>query len=212
MRDKQRMIRAAAQNVHRNRLRQAILLMILSIPSLYMFLTLPPLWRDTDAFNEIASTLAPIGIIHYLPGYCLGGRLIVFAGSIVASLLSGHGVPHLSISATPLTDAGICTLIVVQHVFLVLSLFYAVRTLSDHFPMRVSVALVFALTPWVYIYANCIGTEGFSNPLVYLIAACGWNCLRTAELSRRTVLFYFGLLLPAALTRHINVLLATSLL
>jgi hypothetical protein len=73
------------------------------------------------------------------------------------------------------------------------------------------VALVFALTPWLYIYANSIGTEGFSNPLVYLIAACGWNCLRTAELHRRKVLFYFGLLLVAALTRQINVLLATSL-
>ena len=205
------MIQASAANVHRNLLRQGILLLILSIPSLYIFLTLPPLWRDEDAFNEIVSTFAPKGIIHYLPGYCLGGRLIIFAGSIVASLLGGHGMPHLSISATPLTDAGICTLIVVQHLFLVLSLFYAVRALSDHFPMRVLVALIFALTPWVYIYANCIGTEGFSNPLVYLIAACGWNCLRTAELNRRKVFFYFGLLLAAALTRQINVLLAACL-
>jgi hypothetical protein len=46
---------------------------------------------------------------------------------------------------------------------------------------------------------------------VYLIAACGWNCLRTAELNRPKVLFYFGLLLAAALTRQINVLLATCL-
>ena len=205
------MIQAGAANVHRNRLRQAILLLILSIPSLYIFLTLPPLWRDEDAFNEIASTFAPRGIIHYLPGYCLGGRLIVFAGSIVASLLGGHGIPCLSISATPLTDAGIYTLIVVQHLFLVLSLFYAVRTLSDRFPMRVLVAVFFALTPWLYIYANCIGTEAFSNPLVYLIAACGWNCLRTTELNRRKVFFYFGLLLAAALTRQINVVLAAGL-
>ena len=43
-----------------------------------------------------------------------------------------------------------------------------------------------------------------------LIAACGWNCLRTAELDRRKVLFYFGLLLAAILTRHINVLLADA--
>ena len=205
------MIQASAATAHRNRLQQGALLLILSVPSLYIFLTLPPLWRDEDAFNEIASTFAPRGIIHYLPGYCLGGRLIVFAGSIVASLLGGHGMPHLSISATPLTDAGICTLIVAQHLFLVLSLFYAVRTLSDHFPMRVLVALVFALTPWVYIYANCIGSEGFSNPLVYLITASGWNCLRAAELNRRKVFIYFGLLLAAALTRQINVLLNTCL-
>src|SRR5271165_3360361 len=51
----------------------------------------------------------------------------------------------------------------------------------------------------------------FSNPLVYLIAACGWNCLRTAELNRRKIFVYFGLLLAAALTRHINALLAACL-
>jgi hypothetical protein len=192
-------------------LRQGILLLILLIPSLYIFLTVPPLWRDTDAFNEIGSTFAPKGIIHWLPGYCLGGRLIVFAGSIVASLLGGHGVPHLSMNATLLSDAGIGTLIVVQHLFLVLSLFYVVRTLSDHFPIRVLFAVVFALTPWLYVYANCIGSEAFSNPLVYLIVAYGWNCLRTKDLDKRTIFLYFGLLLAAALTRQINGLLAAVL-
>src|SRR6202011_2354873 len=98
--------------VHRNLLREGILLLILSIPSLYIFINLPPLWRDEDAFNEIVSTFAPKGIIHFLPGYCLGGRLIIFAGSLVASLLGGHGMPRFSISATPLSDAGISTLIV----------------------------------------------------------------------------------------------------
>ncbi len=186
-------------------------LLILSIPSLYVLLILPPLWRDSDGFNEIASTFAPKGIIHWLPGYCLGGRLIVFAGSIVGSLLGGHGIPYLSISITPLNDTGIYTLVVVQHLFLVLSLFYAARTLTDRFRMRVLFALFFALTPWVYIYANCIGSEAFSNPLVYLIAACGWNCLRTSELNRREIFIYLGLLLAAALTRQVNGVLAAGL-
>jgi hypothetical protein len=195
----------------RRHVSQGVLLLILSIPSLYILLTLPPLWRDSDGFNEIASTFAPKGIIHWLPGYCFGGRLLVCAASIVGSLLGGHGIPYFSISITPLNDAGIYTLIAVQHLFLVLSLFYAVSTLSDHFPMRVLFAVFFALTPWVYIYANCIGSEAFSNPLVYLIAACGWNCVRTAELNRRKVFTYFGLLLAAALTRQINALLAAGL-
>jgi hypothetical protein len=189
----------------------AVLLLIVSIPSVYIFLTLPPLWRDADAFNEIASTFAPKGIVHWLPGYCFVGRLIVFAGSITSSLLGGHGIPSLSISATPLTNAGIGTLIVVQHVFLVFSLFYAVTTLSDRFLLRVLFAVVFALTPWIYVYANCVGSEGFSNPLIYLVAAYGWNCLKTTELNRRKVLIYFGLLLASALTRQINGLLAAGL-
>jgi hypothetical protein len=204
-------VQADFSTVYRNRWQQGLLLLILSIPSLYIFLTLPPLWRDEDAFNEIASTFAPRGIIHYLPGYCLGGRLIVFAGSIVGSLLRGHGVPALSINLTPLNDAGICTLLVVQHLFLIFSLWYAVRTLSDQFQVRLLLAVLFALTPWAYVYANCIGSEAFSNSLVYLIAAFGWNCLRTAELSRRKVGIYFGLLLAGALTRQINGVLAAGL-
>ena len=197
--------------VSRNRLGQGVLLLMLSIPSAYILLTLPPLWRDEDAFNEIASTFAPRGIIHYLPGYCFGGRLIVFAGSIVSGLLGGQGIPYLSISRTPLNDAGIYTLIVVQHLLLVLSLFYAVLTLSDRFPMRVLFAVFFVLTPWLYIYANCISNEAFSNPLVYLIAAFGLSCLRATELHRRKVGIYFGLVLAAALTRHVDGVLAAGL-
>jgi hypothetical protein len=204
-------ISARTSSVTSNRLQRDVLILILSIPSLYVLLTVPPLWRDSDGFNEIAGTFAPKGIIHWLPAYCLGGRLIVFGGSISGSLLAGHGIPNLSISNTPLSDAGIYTLILVQHLFLVLSLFYAVTAISDHFKLRVLFAVVFALTPWVYIYANCIGTEAFSNPLVYLIAACGWTCLRTPQLNSRKVIIYFGLLLTAALTRQINALLPACL-
>src|SRR5580692_7244315 len=113
------MSQAGAANVYRNALRNGILVLILSIPSFYIFLNLPPLWRDQDAFNEIISPFAPKGIIHFLPGYCLGGRLIIFAGSMVAGFLGGHGPPRLSISDTPLTDTGICTLIVFQHLLLI---------------------------------------------------------------------------------------------
>jgi hypothetical protein len=77
--------------------------------------------------------------------------------------------------------------------------------------MRVLFAVVFTLTPWVYIYANCIGSEAFSNPLVYLIAACGWNCLRARELDKRKIVLYFGMLLAAVLTRQINGLLCAVL-
>jgi hypothetical protein len=43
--------------------REWIWIAILILPSLYLLLTLPPLWRDSDGFNEIASTFAPKGII-----------------------------------------------------------------------------------------------------------------------------------------------------
>jgi hypothetical protein len=205
------MSQAGAPDVYRNVLKYGILALILSIPSLYISLNLPPLWRDEDAIQEIVAPFTPKGIIHFLPGYCLGGRLIIFAGSIVAGFIGGHGLPRLSISDTPLTDSGICALIVVQHLFLIFSLFCAVITFSNRFSIRFFFALVFALIPWPYVFANCIGTEAFSNPLVYLIVALGWKCLRTTELKKRDGLLFFGLLLAAALTRHVNALLAVCL-
>src|SRR6516165_6243487 len=75
-------------------------LLILLLPSIYILLTVPPLWRDSDGFNEIASTFAPKGIIHWLPGYCLCGRLIVILFGIAGNLLQGRGLPPLSISIT----------------------------------------------------------------------------------------------------------------
>ena len=191
--------------------RQWILLLILSLPSIYVLLTLPPLWRDSDGFNEVASTFAPKGIIHWLPGYCLGARLILLGAGIVGSLLGGHGIPYLSISITPLNNVGIYTLIVVQHLFLVFSLLYGVNTFCSHFLLRAVFSTFLALTPWVYVYANCVGSEAFSNPLVYLILAYGWKCLRANEFSRERVLLYFVLLVGAALTRQINALFAALL-
>ncbi len=191
--------------------RQWILLLILSLPSIYVLLTLPPLWRDSDGFNEVASTFAPKGIIHWLPGYCLGARLILLGAGIVGSLLGGHGIPYLSISITPLNNVGVYTLIVVQHLFLVFSLLYGVNTLSSHFLLRAVFSVFLALTPWIYVYANCVGSEAFSNPLVYLILAYGWKCLKANELSRERLLLYFVLLVGAALTRQINALFASLL-
>ena len=86
-------IQSSAPTAHeRNRL-QWIILLILSLPSIYILLTLPPLWRDSDGFNEIASTFAPKGIIHWLPGYCLIARLILIGAGTLGSLLGGHGIP-----------------------------------------------------------------------------------------------------------------------
>jgi hypothetical protein len=204
-------IRSGNSPVRRKDRRQWILLVILSLPSIYVLLTVPPLWRDSDGFNEVASTFAPKGIIHWLPGYCLGGRLILHAVGIAESLLGGHGIPYLSISITPLSNVGVYTLLVLQHLFLVFSLFYSVKTLSSRFLLRAVFSAFLALTPWIYVYANCVGSEAFSNPLVYLISAYGWRCLRENELSRKRVLLYFALLAAAALTRQINALLAALL-
>jgi hypothetical protein len=184
---------------------------VLLLPSFWCLLCVPPLWRDTDGFNQIASTFAPKGIIHWLPGYCFFGRLVVIAAGIVASLVSGHGLPYLSIGTPQLSDAGIYTLLLVQHAFLFAVLAYLVRTFVDGFWYRLGWSVVLALTPWMYTFANCIGSEAFSNPLVLLVTAFGWRCLQARSLTAGRIAGLFGLLLAACLTRQINLLLAALL-
>jgi hypothetical protein len=197
--------------------RDWVVLAILSLPSIYLLLTVSPLWRDSDGFNEVASTFAPKGIIHWLPGYCLCGRLVVIIAASAADLVQGKGLPPLSISITPLNDFGVYTLIVLQHLLLVFSLYCFVRTVTDRFWVRFLCAAFFALTPWMYVYANCVGSEAFSNPLVILAAASGWNCLRAPKLGKknlfgdRTLLAYLAVLVMASLTRQVNILLGAAL-
>ena len=195
-----------------------LVLLILAVPSIYVFLTVPPLWRDSDDFNQISSTFAPKGIIHWLPGYCFFGRLIVIVAGIIGSLLQGKGLPYLSLGTPALSDTGIYALISVQHLFLVIALWYLIRALTDRFIFRLLFAAVFAMTPWMYIFANCVGSEAFSNPLVILIAAVGWKCLnqqlwqvpRSASdsgerLPEKTYVWsFFAVLLAATLTRQVN--------
>src|SRR3981081_3187691 len=116
--------------------RDLIWIIVLVLPSLCVLFTLPPLWRDTDGFNEIASTFAPKGIIHWLPGYCLVARLLMIFAGAVGSVVSGHGLPYLSIGTPELSDIGIYSLLVVQHLFLIYSLFFVVRTLTNLFFLR----------------------------------------------------------------------------
>jgi hypothetical protein len=201
------MIEIASESEPGGKPRDLIWIAVLVIPSLYILFTLPPLWRDTDGFNEIASTFAPKGIIHWLPGYCFVGRLLMIAAGIIGNLATGHGLPYLSIGTPELSDIGIYGLLVIQHLFLIYSLFFVVRTVANSFPLRLLFAILFALTPWLYLFAQCIGTEAFSNPLVCLIAGYGWICLRTPEVQLGQLICFFLLLLAAALTRHINLVL-----
>ncbi|HZC36192.1 MAG TPA: hypothetical protein VE242_11290, partial [Chthoniobacterales bacterium] len=134
---------------------------VLVLPSLYILFSLPPLWRDTDGFNEIASTFAPKGIIHWLPGYCFVGRLLLIAAGIIGNLITGRGLPYLSLGTPELSDIGIYGLLVFQHLFLIYSLFFVVKTVANSFPLRLLFSIFFALTPWLYLFAQCIGTEAF---------------------------------------------------
>ncbi|MBV9390475.1 MAG: hypothetical protein JOY96_01140, partial [Verrucomicrobia bacterium] len=187
-----------------------VMVALLATPSLYLICVFPPFWRDTDGFNEIASTFAPKGIIHWLPGYCFLGRLIVITGGILGSIAEGRGIPYLSLGTPTINNPGLYSLILFQHLLLVCSLFYVVSKVATGPILRIVFCIFFASTPWLYVYAHCVGSEAFSNSLVLLISGYGWNYLQ--QTNGRGAKTYFLLLCAANLTRHVNVLLGGTLL
>jgi hypothetical protein len=81
-------ISAGTSSVTGNRLQQGVLLLILSIPSLYVLLILPPLWRDSGAaltrqINSLLTACLPIALLP------LAGKELLLGGA-AADLAHGR--------------------------------------------------------------------------------------------------------------------------
>src|SRR5438552_8687728 len=92
----------------------ALLLTVVATPSLWMFATLPPLWRDVDAYVQTVYPPSPDTILLHGPLYCAVSRIPLWLGY----LATGSG-PLVSlgrfIDHSQLTDAGVFGLIFAQH-------------------------------------------------------------------------------------------------
>ncbi|MBV8378671.1 MAG: hypothetical protein JO279_16870, partial [Verrucomicrobia bacterium] len=110
-----------------------------------------------------------------------------------------------------LADAGVETLILLQHVFLISVLYFACVSMTKRPLLRIVIAGLFACTPWLYAFANCVGSEAYSNVFVVLTAIYGWRSVRNRDLNPREFLCWLGALAGAILSRHINTVLVLLL-
>jgi hypothetical protein len=176
--------------------------LILALPSLYFLTFIPPLWRDSDGFVQIARKLDFINVIHFPPLYCLFTRLPLFAGSLLDGAAFSGGYRGFSMDPPILTDAGIFLLLSVQHLLLIGSLLAASITITTTRWIRCLIAAFFAVNPALYAFANCIGSEALSNPLVLLVAILGLRFVLEPKAQQLRLLFLA--LVTAILARHVN--------
>jgi hypothetical protein len=181
--------------------RQVFLLaLILSLPSLYCLLFVPPLWRDSDGFLQIFTKPSYLTILQWPPLYCFGARLPLFFGNLLDPGFLAHFPPKQSV----FTDPGVYALLLAQHAALVLACLAACRTFTNRPLLQCGFAAAFALSPVLYAFANCVGSESLSHTLLI------WTVVAAARLKQRPDpnrhLTYLWALTSAILARHINAL------
>ena len=124
----------------------AVPLLCLATPSFWLMTTVPPLWRDVDAYIQISSSPGPSTILLHGPLYRQLARVPLWIGHRT----TGGSMGFAGFMKDPrLTDAGIYLLLSMQHAGLWLAAFYLLSALSASLLVRVALAIFFASHPHV---------------------------------------------------------------
>jgi hypothetical protein len=177
-------------------------LVALSLPSAYLLLVYPPLWKDVDALGQLILPADVTNIYHFPALFCFCGRLILWLGDCLSTWRS----PNLLALQTP-TLQGIYTLVVFQHFALVLSLGILCKTLTRREGLRGLFVLGFCLASGLYTNVILCGSEAWSIWATIFLFAFG---LRLYALQGHETLNWIGYgfsLVFAIGSRHINLLL-----
>ncbi|MGA8659766.1 MAG: hypothetical protein WB586_26905 [Chthoniobacterales bacterium] len=177
--------------------------LILTLPSLYFLTFVPPLWRDSDGFFQVASPLSYLTVLQWPPLYCFAARVPILFGALMVGAALAHG---LSFNHPVFTDSGVFYLLLVQHILLICVLLVACVTITERRWLRWSIAALFASNPVLYAFANCVGSEALSNVTTLLVAVIGLSFIRNP--SSKHSWFLFVALLAGILTRHVNGILS----
>ena len=180
----------------------ALPLLCLAIPSVWLMTTVPPLWRDVDAYIQVSAPPGPSTILLHGPLYCQLARVPLWTGY----LTTGGSMGWTDFMKHPrLTDAGVALLLFLQHAGLWLTAFYLISALSPSLLVRIALAIFFASHPLFYAYAHCVGSETLSLILILLLVGVGLRMVAAYPALKLRWWLLAGLLLCCCiLTRHIN--------
>src|SRR3954470_8548646 len=150
--------------------KKGMLLLCLLAPSIWMIATVPPLWRDADAYNQL--TRDPLISTFWGWGAAYGYF------SKLPVLLTLQFAPPAGRVPAPgtvlvLTDAGIAALIVTQHLLLGLSALGFIRAVTRVYWLRVGLAVAWASNALFYTFAHCVGSESLSMILIIFLVTRG---------------------------------------
>jgi hypothetical protein len=189
------------------------LLLCLFAPSAWIIATIPPLWRDTDAYVQVTEDPLVATFWGHGPAYCYVAKVPLFAGEQLERW-RGKGPPSrvTEPSQTALTDSGVSILIIGQHLALGAAAFYFIITVSHLFWIRLLLALTWASNALFYTFAHCVGSETLSIILIVLLVGKALRLIRSPPEPRWIDWYIFALLLCfCLLSRYVNLWLLAVL-
>jgi hypothetical protein len=177
---------------------------ILLLPSLYLFSSYPPLWKDIDANSQLLRPISDLNILHFPPVYSFVGR-VPFV--LTTWFSEGGRQPLLSVFAQQRPSlAGFYLLVLIQHLLLISALTYVVIALTQNRALRCLFAVLLASTSAFYTHAQCCGSEALSISATLAVLAAGLSIARRPTTVLWTI--YGSALFLAIGSRQINLLLA----
>src|SRR5215469_11970036 len=146
----------------------------LSLPSLYLLLAYPPIWKDVDALGQLIWRAGWGNILHYPPLYCFTGRIPFWLGDFILALLGGQPPPGLNLLGEQHpTWLGIELLIIAQHAGLIAALTLLVRTAARSALGRGAITISFIAASSLYVQQQCAGSEAPSVSTILLLTVAG---------------------------------------
>jgi hypothetical protein len=180
---------------------------ILSVPSIYLLLFYPILWKDIDALGQLIWPAGSTNILHYPPLYCFSGRIAFWIGDLLDAAFFGKQLPTLDIlSEQRPSIAGLYTLIFTQHLALVFALSIFLRSAAKTALGRGLVVLSLVSASSLYVQEQCAGSESFSVSAIILMVATGMRAFEPGG-RRAWIAFAVATFLVVG-TRHINIVLS----
>lgn len=182
---------------------------ILLAPSIWMLATIPPLWRDLDAYHQVTLSPGKSTAVGHGPLYGLVVRLPLFLGYEVERLTKRVAPVEKGFFQHPrLTDSGIFLLILSQHLGMAGAALILIVGVTRNLWLQLLFAVLFASNSLFYTFAQCVGSESLSLICLLLVVSTG---LRVFDYPReppaRAWILFSLALLAAVSTRYANLLL-----
>jgi hypothetical protein len=172
-----------------------------------MIATIPPLWRDVDAYNQLTRDPRITTFWGHAPAYGYLAKVPLYIGE-QWERWRGIAVTTPEIGLSQLTDTGVWLLIVTQHLALCGAAWYFIRSIGARFWVLFVVSLFWASNALFYTFAHCVGSETLGVILLIVFVGKGLRLIRRRSEPPWMDWYLFAIvLLLCLLSRHVNVVL-----